>query len=141
MRLTVKQEKFALKYAECGNASEAYRYAYNAENMKASTINEKACLTLKADKVRARVDELKLLSKSVAEEKFTISVKQRLEWAKQIVEAGLSTYEDQSGSKYHNLSAANQAIATLNTMLGVDEESGKAKPVKVFVGVKDASRP
>ena len=47
MKLTVKQEKFALKYAECGDASKAYRHAYDAENMKPSTINEKACLTLR----------------------------------------------------------------------------------------------
>lgn len=141
MRLTVKQEKFALKYAECGDASKAYRHAYDAENMKPHTINVKASELLKNGKVSARVKELESISKSVAEEKFTISVKQRLEWAKQVVEAGLSTYEDQAGSKYHSLSAANQAITTLNTMLGVDEESGKTKPVKVFVGVKDASRP
>ena len=141
MKLTVKQENFALKYAECGDASAAYRYAYKAENMKPQTINVKACLTLKVDKVRARVEELQSITKKIAEKKFTISVKQRLEWAMQVVEAGLSTYEDQAGQKYHNLSAANQAIATLNTMLGTDEESGKVKPAKVFIGVKDASRP
>jgi phage terminase small subunit len=27
-KLTIKQEKFCNKYLECGNASEAYRYAY-----------------------------------------------------------------------------------------------------------------
>ena len=33
-QLTPKQEKFAQVYVECGNASEAYRQAYNAENMQ-----------------------------------------------------------------------------------------------------------
>jgi len=141
MKLTVKQENFALKYVECSDASASYRYAYDAEKMKPHTINVKASELLKSGKVAARVEELQSITKAVAEKKFTISVRQRLEWAKQVVEAGLSTYEDQVGEKYHNLSAANQAIATLNTMLGTDEESGKAKPVKVFIGVKDASRP
>ena len=141
MKLTVKQENFALKYAECDDASASYRHAYKAENMKAATVTRKAHDVVRSGNVAARIEELKSITKAVAEKKFTISVKQRLEWAMQVVEAGLSTYEDQVGQKYHNLSAANQAIATLNTMLGTDEESGKVKPAKVFIGVKDASRP
>lgn len=141
MKLTLKQENFALKYAECGDASAAYRHAYNTKSLKADSVHRMAHDVLKNVKVSSRIKELQSIAKVVAEKKFTISVKQRLEWAKKIVEAGLSTYKDQSGEKYHNLSAANQAIATLNTMLGTDEESGKAKPTKVYVGVKDASRP
>lgn len=41
MALTQKQEAFALAYFETGNASEAYRRAYNAENMKPESINRK----------------------------------------------------------------------------------------------------
>jgi phage terminase small subunit len=40
--LTQRQEKFCLAYIETGNASESYRRAYNAENMKPVTINRKA---------------------------------------------------------------------------------------------------
>ena len=57
-RLTQKQESFALKYVECGNASEAYRHAYNAEKMGAETIWVKACELLKHDKVSVRIEEL-----------------------------------------------------------------------------------
>ena len=49
-KLTIKQEKFALKYVELGNASEAYRQSYDAENMSATTItNEAYDLTVHPD--------------------------------------------------------------------------------------------
>lgn len=38
-QLTPKQETFCLAYIETGNASEAYRQAYDAENMKPDTVN------------------------------------------------------------------------------------------------------
>ena len=58
MKLSVKQENFCNFYLESGNASEAYRRAYNCLKMKPETINSKACQLLKKDKIRARVEEL-----------------------------------------------------------------------------------
>lgn len=65
-KLTIKQEKFCDKYLECGNASQAYRYAFSCEKMKPETINNKAYMLLIKGEIRARVDELKkqLQSKS-----------------------------------------------------------------------------
>lgn len=65
-KLTIKQEKFCDKYLECGNASQAYRYAFSCEKMKTETINNKAYMLLIKGEIRARVDELKkqLQSKS-----------------------------------------------------------------------------
>ena len=40
--LTIKQETFCQKYLETGNASEAYRQAYDAENMKPETVKKRA---------------------------------------------------------------------------------------------------
>jgi len=57
--LTVKQEAFALAYVEIGNASEAYRHAYNAERMKSVTVNRKAFELLENGKITARLDELR----------------------------------------------------------------------------------
>ena len=47
MTLTKKQEAFVAKYLECDNATEAYRYAYNTENMKEATIGNNAYMLLK----------------------------------------------------------------------------------------------
>ncbi|SMD02201.1 terminase small subunit [Novosphingobium sp. B1] len=59
MSLTPKQEAFALAYIETGNASEAYRRAYDAARMKDATVNRKAKELLDNGKITARVDELK----------------------------------------------------------------------------------
>lgn len=58
-KLTIKQEKFVLKYLECGNASEAYRFAYDCSKMSDKTVWEKASKLLSDGKVRARIDYLK----------------------------------------------------------------------------------
>ncbi len=58
-RLTQKQENFCLAYLETGNASEAYRRAYNTVGASEKTIWEKASRLLKEGKVRARLEELR----------------------------------------------------------------------------------
>jgi phage terminase small subunit len=57
--LTPKQEAFCLKYIETGNASEAYRHAYDAEGMKPETVNRTAKELLDNPKIAARLQEIK----------------------------------------------------------------------------------
>lgn len=57
--LTPKQEAFCLSYVETGNASEAYRRAYDAANSKPETINRTAKELLDNPKIAARCDELR----------------------------------------------------------------------------------
>ena len=57
-KLTPKQEAFTLAYVETGNASEAYRRAYNAENMSEKVIHNKASGLLKRGDIRVRVEAL-----------------------------------------------------------------------------------
>ena len=59
MALTPKQENFCLAYLETGNASEAYRRAYDAENMKPDSINVNASKLLADAKVALRLAELR----------------------------------------------------------------------------------
>ena len=59
IKLTPKQEKFCFGYMETGNASEAYRQAYNAEKMRPDTVNNKAYGLLQKGDIRARLDELR----------------------------------------------------------------------------------
>jgi phage terminase small subunit len=56
--MTPKQDKFARAYVETGNASEAYRTAYDTAKMKAETINRNAHELLNNSKVAARIAEL-----------------------------------------------------------------------------------
>ena len=56
--LTAKQAKFAANLAEGMSQAEAYRNAYDAQNMAAETIHAHASRLAKRDKVAARVDAL-----------------------------------------------------------------------------------
>lgn len=68
--LTPKQEAFALSYVETGNASEAYRQAYEAGGMKPESINRKAKELLDNGKIAARIDALR--AEHVERHKFTV---------------------------------------------------------------------
>jgi phage terminase small subunit len=59
MALTPKQENFCLAYLETGNASEAYRRAYDADGMTPDSVNRKAKEVVDNVKIAARLEELR----------------------------------------------------------------------------------
>lgn len=140
-KLTSKEESFAQAYVFHKNDSiEGYRHSDYSQNLKPDQMSVQAYKLLKKPQIILRIKELQSKASAIAEKAFTISVTQRLEWLKDITEAGMATYADSKGSlRRESLTAARGAIETMNTMLGVDESTDKVKPVKIFVGVKDAS--
>jgi len=56
--LTIKQEAFAKAFVELGNASDAYRRAYDADTMSTKTVWEAASRLQTKSKVAARIAEL-----------------------------------------------------------------------------------
>ena len=87
MPLTPKQEAFALAYVETGNASEAYRRAYNAGNMKTEVIANKASALLKKGYVRVRIDALQ--AKAVERHETTVDdILRELEEARALAAGG-----------------------------------------------------
>jgi len=56
-KFTDRQEKAFLKYMECHNKTEAFKYAYSTENMKPATINRCAFALFKKDKFVARLSQ------------------------------------------------------------------------------------
>ena len=59
LKLTIKQEAFARAYVETGNASEAYRRAYNADNMQQITVTKRASELLARGDIAGMVQQLK----------------------------------------------------------------------------------
>lgn len=59
MDLTQKQEAFCVAYIETGNASEAYRRAYEAGKMAAATVNRNAKELMDNPKIATRLQELR----------------------------------------------------------------------------------
>lgn len=110
-KLTIKQEKFCNKYIECGNASEAYRYAYDCGKMSDKTINENASRLLSNSKVAARVSELR----KKLEEKFDIPKERVLQELESI---GFSEINK-------NIRASDKisALSSISKMLGYDAPS------------------
>jgi phage terminase small subunit len=56
--LTAKQEAFATKYVECGDATAAYRFAYDCSRAKPTTVNRQGKRNFDKPKIRARITEL-----------------------------------------------------------------------------------
>ena len=77
-KLTPKQQRFADEYLSCGNASEAYRRAYDCSRMNAKTIGKRAQELLKngatagyLELVRAAAQEAVAAKYEVTLEKLT----------------------------------------------------------------------
>lgn len=67
-RLTEKQEKFCHYYLDTdGNASEAYRMAYDTSNAQPPTIWTSACELLANPKVKVRIDEIRAERRAASE--------------------------------------------------------------------------
>ena len=56
--LTPKQEKFVMALITGMSQRQAYKFAYNAENMKNHTIDRRACELFKKDNVQAKYKQL-----------------------------------------------------------------------------------
>lgn len=101
--LTAKEEKFCLNVASGMTLTDAYKNSYNAENMLDKTINEKACILAKKDKIKARIEELR----DKASNEAIMSAIERKEWlTQQIKDLG------------NNLNDRLKAVDILNKMSG-----------------------
>lgn len=109
--LTQKQESFCLKHVECGNASEAYRHAYDCESMKPATINRKAKELLDNGKITARLAELQ----KAHAERHEITVDDLIKELEENRIAALSAETVQS-------SAATAATMGKAKLLGLDKQ-------------------
>jgi phage terminase small subunit len=105
-KLTPKQETFCNAYVEVGNASEAYRRAFEAGAMKPETINRKAVELLNNGKITARVEVLQAELKSKSD-----ITKERI--LKELAKIGFADTD--------NLNAKIKALETINKMLGFNE--------------------
>lgn len=125
VKLTIKQENFCNYYVECGNASEAYRRAYNAVNMKDKTIWERASKLLNEYKVSTRVEELRRQANDMA--KIT----------KERILKELSNMAFSSISEMHNTWIERKEFDKLNDSQKASIKSISTKVLKKNIGTKD----
>jgi phage terminase small subunit len=79
--LTTKQEKFVQNLLKGMSQREAYKSSYNASNMKDETIDVKASLLFKQDKIRVRYEELT----ERTTKKTIITAQERMEFLTRII--------------------------------------------------------
>lgn len=125
VKLTIKQENFCNYYVECGNASEAYRRAYNAVNMKDKTIWERASKLLNEYKVSTRVEELRRQANDMA--KIT----------KERILKELSNMAFSSISEMHNTWIERKEFDKLTDRQKASIKSISTKVLKKNIGTKD----
>ena len=121
-KLTAKQEAFIRAYLKCGNASEAYRQAYDAKNMKPQVVNNSASELLNHPEISVRVAAFQ----AKANEKAGITLASHLERL-----AHLSTVAE--GLEQISASVKAEELRAKASGLYVErvEHSGAAEPVKI----------
>ena len=78
-KLTQKQEKFVQALISGKSQREAYKEAYNAANMKDSTVDKRACELLKNGKVAGRYEALEAEEEARQREKYSLDRDKALE--------------------------------------------------------------
>jgi phage terminase small subunit len=110
-KLTEKQEAFCRAYIECGNASEAYRTAYDAEKMNVASVNKAAQKLLDNPLITPRLEQLR--APNIQKHNITVdSLIAELEEARM---AALSAETPQS-------SAAVSATMSKAKLVGLDKQ-------------------
>ena len=95
MALTIKQENFCNYYVESGNASDAYRRAYDCGKMKDESIVVNASKLLNNTNIALRLSELK----SILQEKSDITKELILNELRAIVFADIRDYVTFDGER------------------------------------------
>ena len=87
MKLTLKQETFCKEYiSNGGNATQAYKKAYDCKKMKETTINNNAYKLLQNNEIATRIKELK----KPLQEKFEYTMEQSFKKFEEIQKLALA---------------------------------------------------
>ena len=120
-KLTLKQEKFVQEYlSNGGNATQAYKVAYDAENTSSKTINENASRMLANSKIKARLNEYQ----EKTQETVLYTAEKSFNKLDELLELAL-TPEGESGRI--NLQAALKAEELKGRLVGLYTERVEAK--------------
>lgn len=91
---TQKKEAFCKFYVVDDNATEAYRQAYNTDNMKKQTMSNNGYILLKHEDVQARIKELRNEIKKIAKKKFNIEKSEILRQLNLFRQSNIQDYVD-----------------------------------------------
>jgi len=127
-KLTLKQEAFAQKYMECGNASKAYRHAYDAENCSPETVKVEASKLMASPNIA-----LTLVSLQEAARERALVSRQSQTMKLQKLSAKAENYDTVSG-----VSAAINAEKEVNKLNGLITDKLEMGGINIHISYKDA---
>ncbi len=110
--LTVKQINFCQNYVLTGNASEAYRIAYDAENMKMETIHRKATELMTHGLVSARIHELQ----KQVRVNYEITQDSQISRYLQLLDSANTDIQN----PHHRVNTMNRILARLDKICGLE---------------------
>ena len=113
--LTIKQSNFCQHYILTGNASDAYREAYNSERMKTSTVHRKAAELMENGKVTACI---RILQNQV-QENFEVTLDTQIQRYNQLLNYAQKDIEDPR----HRVDAIVKILARLDKISGLEHQS------------------
>ena len=126
MSLTTKQEIFVQRLLEGNTQAEAYRFAYNCENMKDETIDKRASELFSKGEIRGRYQEL------------LNEYKEQAKWNRSKAEEKLMWLLDKSQEdiEYRGLKQANSnsmlnTIKELNTLTDLYPKKNKEEDISL----------
>lgn len=129
-----QMKKFVMYLANnCKSASEAYRYAYNAENMKSNTVWKEASKLLKHPKVTPWLKWIEENQTEVAQNEIKYNTEQAICDADELL---LMALENQGKYSEPNLGAAAKFFELKNRLAGnfkQDNEQQGAAPAQVII--------
>lgn len=115
-KLTSQQQKFVLRYIANGNnASEAYRYAYNCENMSEESVNVEASRQLKNPKIAPWIEFAKKNAEEVFKKELNYSVKDCFNELNDLKTTALTAF-DKNGNP--NVNAAIKTVELKGKLAG-----------------------
>ena len=116
--MTAKQEKFVQNLISGMSQRQAYKDAYNAENMKDETIDVRACELFNTGKIKVRYQELM----DKLEDEAIMTARERMIWLSDVVKGNIKHISyGSNGEAYENeayISDKLRAVDTLNKMSG-----------------------
>uniref|UniRef100_A0A2A4YV36 Terminase n=1 Tax=OCS116 cluster bacterium TaxID=2030921 RepID=A0A2A4YV36_9PROT len=112
--LSPKQERFALRYLESGNATKAYKHAYNVSaNSNVHTLHREGCKLLNHPKIAPRIAELQKVAQAetmVTLEKLTKELNDTIELAQKQKQPAVMVRAIMAKAKLHGLIGRKSAI-------------------------------
>ena len=126
LNLTTKQEIFIQRLIEGDSQRQAYKFAFNCNNMKDTTIDVRACELFKDSKVQVRYQEL--LDEYKEQAKWTRSkAEEKLMW---LLDKSQEDIEYR-GLKQANSSSMLNTIKELNTLTDLYPKKSKEEDINL----------